>query len=90
MISIQPAKSCKKCGKIKPLSGFYEHYSTADRRRGTCMDCMRDAALSYRNEMAATAAGRKYLAEASRRWRQRRKSEIACMGRLNSAGQSAG
>lgn len=35
----EPSKACRKCGQVKPLTDFYRHPGTADRRLPECRTC---------------------------------------------------
>ena len=43
-------KTCKKCGDEKPLSDFYKHPKTADRRAGSCKECNKSAVRENRKK----------------------------------------
>jgi hypothetical protein len=50
-------KLCKRCGQEKPLTEFYSHKSTKDRRHPWCKACQKTAIVSgYRNNPTKHAA----------------------------------
>ena len=47
-------KKCKQCGEEKPLSDFYDHWSTVDKKNTHCKKCMnanRKAQYAQRNKL---------------------------------------
>lgn len=41
-------KTCKVCGRVKPITEFYKHASTADRLFADCKECWREKSKQYR------------------------------------------
>ncbi|HEY9285902.1 MAG TPA: hypothetical protein VIP46_20805 [Pyrinomonadaceae bacterium] len=60
------AKTCSKCGGLKPLSEFYAHARSPDGRRPECKRCHNRGRAQWARRRYVPRTGRRYVTRSDR------------------------